>query len=79
MVYGHSLKEVFLMSTKPTGPALDKDALKRQPMVDRRVVDAYERLERKLLKLGVVVKPSYSLEPPLGTNETRARNRYGRN
>ena len=65
------------MSTKPTGPALDKDVLKRQPMVDRRVVDAYERLEQKLLKLGVVVKPSYSLEPPLGTNETRARNQYG--
>ena len=68
------------MSTKSTDPALDKDALKRQPMVDRRVVDAYEQLERELLKLGVVVKPSsYSLEPPLGTNETRARNRYGRN
>ena len=66
------------MSTKPTGPALDKDVLKRQPMVDRRVVDAYERLERKLLKLGVVVKPSYSLGPPLGTNETRVRNGYGK-
>ena len=65
------------MSTKPTGPALDKDVLQRQPMVDRRVVDAYEQLERELLKLGVIVKPSYSLEPPLGTNETRARNRYG--
>ena len=48
-------------------------------MVDRRVVDAYERLEQKLLKLGVVVKPRYSLEPPLGTNETRAHNRYGGN
>ena len=67
------------MATKPTGPALGKDVLQRQPMVDRRVVDAYEQLERELLKLGVVVKPSYSLEPPLGTNETRVRNRYGRN
>ena len=67
------------MATKPTGPALHKDVLQGQPMVDRRVVDAYEQLERELLKLGVVVKPSYSLEPPLGTNETRARNRYGRN
>ena len=67
------------MAKEPTGPALDKDVLQRQPMVDRRVVDAYEQLERELLKLGVVVKPSYSLEPPLGTNETRARNRYGRN
>ena len=65
------------MATKRTGPALGKDVLRRQPMVDRRVVDAYEQLERELLKLGVVVKPSYSLEPPLGTNETRARNRYG--
>ena len=65
------------MSIKPSVPKLDKDAMKRSPMVDRRVVDAYERLERKLLKLGVVVKPSYSLEPPLGTNETRARNQYG--
>ena len=65
------------MATKRTGPALGKDVLQQQPMVDRRVVDAYEQLERELLKLGVVVKPSYSLEPPLGTNETRARNRYG--
>ena len=65
------------MAKKQTGPALHKDVLQRQPMVDRRVVDAYEQLERELLKLGVVVKPSYSLEPPLGTNETRARNRYG--
>ena len=64
------------MSMKRTGPALDKDVLKRQPMVDRRVVDAYEELERKLLKLGVVVKPSYSLGLPLGTNAERARNQY---
>ena len=65
------------MATKPTGPALHKDVLKRQPMIDWRVVDAYEELERKLLKLGVVVKPSYNLGLPLGTNETRVRNRYG--
>ena len=65
------------MSNEPAGPALDKDVLKRQPMVDWRVVDAYEELERKLLKLGVVVKPSYNLGLPLGTNETRVRNRYG--
>lgn len=65
------------MAMKPTEPALHKDVLKQQPMIDWRVVDAYEELKRKLLKLGVVVKPSYNLGLPLGTDETRVRNRYG--
>lgn len=63
------------MSTVPEAPHLDHDALlRRNTKIDRRVVAAHERLEKKLLKLGVEIKPRYSLEPPLGTNRTRAHN-----
>ena len=63
------------MLTKPDPPHLDKEALLRQSTkIDRRVVAAHERLEQKLLKLGVEIKPRYGLEPPLGTNRTRAHN-----
>ena len=63
------------MPTAPKAPHLDKEALLRQgTKIDRQVVAAHERLERKLLKLGVEIKPRYSLEPPLGTNRARARN-----
>lgn len=49
-------------------PHLDKKAVLRQSTkIDRRVVEAHDRLEEKLLKLGVEIKPRYSLEPPLGT------------
>ncbi len=63
------------MSTKPEPPRLDKEAVLRQnTKIDRRVVAAHERLEQKLLKLGVEIKPSFGLEPPLGRNRTRAHN-----
>lgn len=63
------------MPTVPEAPHLDHEAVLRQnTKIDRRVVEAHERLEKKLKKLGVEIKPRYSLEPPLGTNRTRARN-----
>ena len=63
------------MPTKPEPPRLDKEALLRQnTKIDRRVVTAHERLEQKLLKLGVEIKPSYGLEPPLGRSRTRTHN-----
>jgi hypothetical protein len=46
-----------------TGPAM----LQKNPWIDRRVVEAYERLEAQLAKLGVSTKPQYRLAPPLGS------------
>lgn len=63
------------MPTETKSPHLDKEAVLRQnKKIDRRVVAAHERLEEKLLKLGVEIKPRYSLEPPLGNGRPRAHN-----
>lgn len=63
------------MPTKSKPLHLDKEAVQQQnTKIDRRVVSAHECLERELLKLGVEIKPRYSLEPPLGTRRLRARN-----
>ena len=58
-------------------PSSLKDVLKRNPRINRGTVAAHEELERKLKKLGVEIKPSYNLEPPLGRNPTRFHNRNG--
>lgn len=42
------------------------DVLRRNPKIDAAVVAAHERLERELKKLGVEIKPRYSIEPPFG-------------
>ena len=66
------------MSQKQIASPLSlKDVLKRNPRVNRGTVAAHEKLERELKKLGVEIKPSYNLEPPLGRNPTRFRNRNG--
>ena len=66
------------MSQKQTvSPSSLKDKLKRNPRINFGIVTAHEELERKLKKLGVEIKPSYNLEPPLGRNPTRFRNRNG--
>lgn len=63
------------MPTRMKPPHLDKeDVLKRNTKIDRRVVADHERLEHELLKLGVEIKPSYNLEPPLGRNRARPHN-----
>lgn len=54
-----------------------KDVLKRNTRINIGTVTAHEELERKLKKLGVEIKPSYNLEPPLGRNPTRFHNRNG--
>ena len=54
-----------------------KDVLKRNTRINIGTVTAHEELERKLKKLGVEIKPSYNLEPPLGRNPTRFQNRNG--
>lgn len=63
------------MQTETKSPHFDKEAvLRHNAKIDRRVVAAHERLEKKLLKLGVEIKPRYSLEPPLGRSKTRGYN-----
>ena len=58
-------------------PSSLKDVLKRNTRINIDTVTAHEELERKLKKLGVEIKPSYNLEPPLGRNPTRFHNRNG--
>ena len=58
-------------------PSSLKDVLKRNTRINIGTVTAHEALERKLKKLGVEIKPSYNLEPPLGRNPTRFHNRNG--
>ena len=56
-------------------PSSPKDVLKRNPKINIGTVAAHEKLERELGKLGVEIKPSYNLEPPLGGNPARFHNR----
>lgn len=66
------------MSQKRIVPSSSlKDVLKRNTRINIGTVTAHEELERKLKKLGVEIKPSYNLEPPLGRNPTRFHNRNG--
>ena len=51
-----------------------KEVLRHNPKINTRVVKAHERLERQLKRLGVVIKPSYDIEPPLGRGPTRIHN-----
>ena len=64
------------MSQKqPVSPPNLEKVLKRNTKINFATVAAHERLEEKLKKLGVEIKPSYNLEPPLGTNPDRFGNR----
>ncbi len=47
------------------------DLLDRNKKIDPDIVAAHEKLEQELRKLGVVIKPSLNLEPPLGRDRTR--------
>ena len=44
--------------------------MKRNTKINARIVTAHEKLERKLGKLGVEIKPSFNIEPPLGRNRS---------
>ena len=48
-----------------------QEVLKRNPRIDKSVVQRYQELERKLEKLGVDTRPHYTLSPPLGDSPTR--------
>lgn len=51
------------------------DLLERNVKINTKTVAAHERLEQELKKLGVEIKPSYNLEPPLGRGGIRLHNR----
>ena len=51
------------------------DLLKRNVKINKKTVAAHERLEQELKELGVEIKPSYNLEPPLGRGRIRPHNR----
>lgn len=51
-----------------------EEVLRRNPGIDVSVVEAHERLERDLKKIGVEIKPSYNIEPPFGRGPTRLHN-----
>ena len=60
-----------------TSPPNSKDVLERNTRINIDTVAAHEKLERNLKKLGVEIRPSYNLEPPLGRNPARFHNRNG--
>ncbi len=47
-----------------------KKIAKENKNIDKAVVSAHEQLERELSKLGVEIKPTFNIEPPLGRNRT---------
>lgn len=66
------------MSKERTTPALfSEEVLKRNKNVNLETVAAHQKLERELLKLGVEIKPTYSLEPPLGRSGMELHSRNG--
>lgn len=52
-----------------------REVLDRNAKINVDTVAAHEKLERELRKLGVIIKPSFNLEPPLGRNRTGLYNR----
>ena len=54
-----------------------EEVLKRNKNINTATVAAHEKLERELQKLGVEIKPSFNLKPPLGRNRTGIHNRNG--
>ena len=53
-----------------------EEVFRRNPGIDVSVVEAHERLERDIEKIGVEIKPSYNIEPPLGRRPTRLHNHH---
>ena len=47
------------------------DLLQNNPSVSPSVVEAYEKLERQLSKLGVKVERRYGIEHPLGSDRNK--------
>ena len=60
-----------------TSASYREAVLKRNKKINTETVAAHEKLERELQKLGVEIKPSFNLEPPLGRSRTGIHNRNG--
>jgi len=58
-----------------TSVSYREEILKRNNNINTETVAAHEKLERELRKLGVEIKPSFNLEPPLGRSRTDIHNR----
>jgi len=56
-------------------PKRRKTFLAAIPRIDVAVVEKFGKLELELRKLGVEIKPSYGIEPPLGRNRHLIHNR----
>ena len=54
-----------------------REVLDRNAKINVDTIAAHEKLERDLRKLGVEIKPSFNLEPPLGRNRIGLHNRNG--
>ena len=66
------------MSMRRTTPeSYRKEILKRNKRINTETVAAHEKLERELQKLGIEIKPSFNIEPPLGRSRTGIHNRNG--
>ena len=62
---------------RATSASYREKVLKRNKNINTETVAAHEKLERELQKLGVEIKPSFNLEPPLGRSRTGIHNRNG--
>ena len=60
------------MPNEQDPPLSDREEiLARNVMIDVNMVATVEKLEKELRKLGVKIKPSYKLEPPLGGDRNK--------
>ena len=62
---------------RATSASYREEVLKRNKKINTETVAAHEKLERELRELGVEIKPSFNLEPPLGRSRTGIHNRNG--
>lgn len=50
---------------------LREQVFRKNPGINPRLVERHEQLEKELAKIGVVIKPEYNLEPPLGWHRVK--------
>ena len=64
-----------MFTKRATPESYRKEVLKRNKRINTDTVAAHEKLEKELEKLGIEIKPSFNLEPPLGRIRTGIHNR----
>ena len=60
-----------------TSESYREEVLRRNKKINTETVAAHEKLERELQKLGIEIKPSFNLEPPLGPSHIGVHNHNG--